>query len=922
MVAPSSARFIRTELSARGLPTSHSAQTQPMSPRRPTQGNLARGTDVAAASLSPAAMPARRRKKTTLADFIAEQEAEDRSAMFQPMRQLQRVLAVETVQPIVDLAYSKYPEVQRDAAAALNTLSLSSDNKNALVQAGCLRPLLLLATSGDRAVRRDALGALANLSTEEEIRTKIVDKGGLPALIGAASSSRDIGATRSAAEALVNFASSVVGRGVLVRGGGLRCIIGLLRPRDRQAQKLGLIAMQKLAAAGIRTRDDPEGDGYAELLLEEHALQPLLELMARPDDEVRQQAVKVLLNIAEPSEPNKARLARSDVLSSLVALAGCSHTPTQRDAASCLELLSSLAPNRPKVLEAGALPVLLALARSYDLPLKLHAATTLMYLASGALPAKLQLIDEGVPKVLVVLAQIAHRRIARAATHALEELSEAAAQSLRGGGAVAAALLKQGVLPPLLSLCAARDEAVQRWALATLCNLFTPETTKQLLSQGSSRGGDGAQGVLGTIATAALMPDRAIQSDCAKALVELASLSTSHALLLAARGVCGALNALLLSTNLTTLHATVTTLAALAVALRDEEEAQQAAKEEGGAAEPRAKAKAAPTAGGDEGGEKGQAEDGGGEEGGEAAAAEPDLRAPLHARAAAAKGALGDVSDLLLEARRNVSKEARRGSVARGAPLLVAKATQEELAAASSTKELWTRLQGNFGKPAARVIQLATSLQNDDLGTVADEVLCVLLPDYSASGKMGGVRRSGGGSSPLKPHQMTGDDAALHHGALRIQASFRGRQGRAKVVEHKKQQQQQEREKAVARDRRGSRGGAAPRRPLSAPGPSSGRLKLGAAKLVGLVKVGVRPDSARETAATGGASAAPAGAAERRGSTAAPAGETPRKITFSEPPSTQRPASALPSPRAVQYDKMQKGLLGGTPVGMTPAAPT
>ena len=918
MVAPSSARFIRTELSARGLPTSHSAQTQPMSPRRPTQGNLARGTDVAAASLSPAAMPARRRKKTTLADFIAEQEAEDRSAMFQPMRQLQRVLAVETVQPIVDLAYSKYPEVQRDAAAALNTLSLSSDNKNALVQAGCLRPLLLLATSGDRAVRRDALGALANLSTEEEIRTKIVDKGGLPALIGAASSSRDIGATRSAAEALVNFASSVVGRGVLVRGGGLRCIIGLLRPRDRQAQKLGLIAMQKLAAAGIRTRDDPEGDGYAELLLEEHALQPLLELMARPDDEVRQQAVKVLLNIAEPSEPNKARLARSDVLSSLVALAGCSHTPTQRDAASCLELLSSLAPNRPKVLEAGALPVLLALARSYDLPLKLHAATTLMYLASGALPAKLQLIDEGVPKVLVVLAQIAHRRIARAATHALEELSEAAAQSLRGGGAVAAALLKQGVLPPLLSLCAARDEAVQRWALATLCNLFTPQTTKQLLSQGC----------LGTIATAALMPDRAIQSDCAKALVELASLSTSHALLLAARGVCGALNALLLSTNLTTLHATVTTLAALAVALRDEEEAQQAAKEEGGAAEPRAKAKAAPTAGGDEGGEKGQAEDGGGEEGGEAAAAEPDLRAPLHARAAAAKGALGDVSDLLLEARRNVSKEARRGSVARGAPLLVAKATQEELAAASSTKELWTRLQGNFGKPAARVIQLATSLQNDDLGTVADEVLCVLLPDYSArlSGKMGhemgGVRRSGGGSSPLKPHQMTGDDAALHHGALRIQASFRGRQGRAKVVEHKKQQQQQEREKAVARDRRGSRGGAAPRRPLSAPGPSSGRLKLGAAKLVGLVKVGVRPDSARETAATGGASAAPAGAAERRGSTAAPAGETPRKITFSEPPSTQRPASALPSPRAVQYDKMQKGLLGGTPVGMTPAAPT
>ena len=240
MPTPSSSTcFIRTELSARGLPTSISAQMQPMSPRRPSQGNSARGADVAAAALSPAALPARRRKKTTLADFIAEQEAEDRSAMFEPMHRLQRVLAVETLQPLVDLAFSKYPEVQRDAAAALNTLSLNPDNKGALVQAGCLRPLLLLATSRDRAVRRDALGALAQLSTREDIRMKLVDANGLPALIGAASSSRDVETNRLAAEALVNFASSDSARRALVRAGGLRCIIGLLRPRDKRAHHPG-----------------------------------------------------------------------------------------------------------------------------------------------------------------------------------------------------------------------------------------------------------------------------------------------------------------------------------------------------------------------------------------------------------------------------------------------------------------------------------------------------------------------------------------------------------------------------------------------------------------------------------------------------------------------------------------------------------
>ena len=93
-------------------------------------------------------------------------------------------------------------------------------------------------------------------------------------------------------KALVNFASSASARRALVRAGRLRCIIGLLRPRDKRAQMLGLVAMQKLAAAGVGTRDDPGGDGYAELLLEEHALQPLLETMARPDDELRQQAVR------------------------------------------------------------------------------------------------------------------------------------------------------------------------------------------------------------------------------------------------------------------------------------------------------------------------------------------------------------------------------------------------------------------------------------------------------------------------------------------------------------------------------------------------------------------------------------------------------------------------------------------------------
>ena len=79
----------------------------------------------------------RTRKKVTLADYAAELAAGDQSAR-QPAHLLQRVLQLETARLLVDLAFWEYP-AQRDAAAALNTLALNSDNTGVLGQHGTTR---------------------------------------------------------------------------------------------------------------------------------------------------------------------------------------------------------------------------------------------------------------------------------------------------------------------------------------------------------------------------------------------------------------------------------------------------------------------------------------------------------------------------------------------------------------------------------------------------------------------------------------------------------------------------------------------------------------------------------------------------------------------------------------------------------------
>ena len=82
------------------------------------------------------------------------------------------------------------------------------------------------------------------------VRVDLRQATGLEVLVNAALTYRDLDAVRQAAESLANFASSVSSRGQLIRSGGLRCVVHLLQHKYRPAVRLGLLAMQRLAAAG------------------------------------------------------------------------------------------------------------------------------------------------------------------------------------------------------------------------------------------------------------------------------------------------------------------------------------------------------------------------------------------------------------------------------------------------------------------------------------------------------------------------------------------------------------------------------------------------------------------------------------------------------------------------------------------------
>eukprot|EP01051_Picozoa_sp_SAG22_P003573 SAG22_NODE_176_length_16162_cov_30.625910_6_plen_406_part_00 len=88
----------------------------------------------------------------------------------------------DSIVNLLTLATSAYPEIRRDAAAALNSLSIGNDNKPTFAKAGALPTLVLLAQCRDHETLTHTSEAIYRLSMHLDLKQPLVDAGILEAL--------------------------------------------------------------------------------------------------------------------------------------------------------------------------------------------------------------------------------------------------------------------------------------------------------------------------------------------------------------------------------------------------------------------------------------------------------------------------------------------------------------------------------------------------------------------------------------------------------------------------------------------------------------------------------------------------------------------------------------------------------------------
>ena len=88
--------------------------------------------------------------------------------------------------------------------------------------------------------------------------------------------SNDAVISRPSGECVANIAASSTARRQLVAAGGLAALATALRLKDPPSRKWALLSTERLATKGAPSKDDPEGDGFLEEILDEPKLIPAL----------------------------------------------------------------------------------------------------------------------------------------------------------------------------------------------------------------------------------------------------------------------------------------------------------------------------------------------------------------------------------------------------------------------------------------------------------------------------------------------------------------------------------------------------------------------------------------------------------------------------------------------------------------------
>lgn len=397
------------------------------------------------------------------------------------------------LEPVLYLARTDEPEIQREVLPALCNLSFADANKVAICRNGGLDPIVRAIKDGSANIARLACCTLANLAELAENMDRIGDAASIPGLVSVLISPNEE-LKRESARALGNLAANIEFGDIILREGALSNLLPMLRSDDRISQRMAAFALCNLTS-NVRNQGymmhhglfdpvinettlsldpksgcDSECTRYCLLILSnlavnvanhptlmKYALEPLAAFSKHRDIKCRQHAVFCVGNLCANAENLDAIMAAS-CLKTIITYAFPStdvSTNVQFQSVAALRGLAAHSVYRVQIVRDGALEPLIMAASCNSIEVQREAAATLCNIAlaeenkvvmarGGALPALIGLAMSG---------DIQREAHASAALANMAEMVEGRTQDR---------MLEEGVLKPLLRLAESEDPESRR----------------------------------------------------------------------------------------------------------------------------------------------------------------------------------------------------------------------------------------------------------------------------------------------------------------------------------------------------------------------------------------------------------------------------------------------------------------------------
>lgn len=403
------------------------------------------------------------------------------------------------IKPLLAMAESQYVEIQRDAAAALYSLSINDDNKIKFLKTKALATLVKMAKSTDLDIRMYLSGAMYRLAMEPEIKRPFVHENVLIPLV----------------DFILNSPSSGIGRDV---------------------QRHAVWAIKELVENRENRREVLDYDC--------DLLKAIFEALKHPDGRVRYCATYSLDSLATYVE-NKTKMLDAGCLGRLINLIKqkSKDGTLRRAAALCLKKLldfdaveaTGALVDEKYIREFSSVDTLQALlgvvaTERTDLDTLLFVVQTLQAIlqAAGSYQATVRKRTFELEGLRIVLEQLERLSSAETPTAAIVEAQKGFLAYLTlllktASKAVLLDIFNMGQITTILTLCKSSRKGVRRSGARILARLSTLEESKLRMAQEPE--------TVPLVLAMAKLSDYSTQSTAAKTLAELCEAPSNRLLL-------------------------------------------------------------------------------------------------------------------------------------------------------------------------------------------------------------------------------------------------------------------------------------------------------------------------------------------------------------------------------------------------------